>query len=303
MSDYRGLWPVMLTAFHDDGRVDLAGVQALTDFYLDNGSHGLFAVCQSSEMYDLDDDERIAIATAVVQRTDGRVPVVATGTFPGPVDAQAAFVRRMAGTGVDAVIVLPNQLAGGDETEAELKPRLEHLVELTDPVPLGLYECPQPHHRTLSPDLTAWAASTGRFHYMKDTTRVPARIRAKIDAVRDSPLRLFNAAPASALESLRMGAAGLSPVGANLFPELFAWLCDNPADERADWLQRSISIFDGTVRHKYLQSAKRFLATHRDVPIGAFTRVATFPWDDYDELLHAALASAIDDVRHGLELA
>lgn len=308
MRQFRGLWPVMLTAFHDDGRVDLPGVEVLTDFYLDNGSHGLFAVCQSSEMYDLTDDERIAIAETVVKRTDGRVPVVATATFGGPVAQQAAFVQRMAGTGVDAVVVLPNQLSAVDEDESALQPRLEQLVEQTDPVPLGLYECPKPYHRTLSPELTRWAAGTGRFRYIKDTTRVPARIEEKIAAVQGSRLALFNAAPASAQASLRLGAAGVSPVAANLFPELFAWLCDNCQGDHADhpkaaWLQSRITLFDGTVRHKYPQSAKRFLATHRGLSIGAHTRVEEHPWDDYDDLLHATLADELAAVRQELGIA
>ena len=49
----------MLTAFQEDGGLDLAGVDALVDFYLEGGSHGLFAVCQSSEKFFLDDDERL----------------------------------------------------------------------------------------------------------------------------------------------------------------------------------------------------------------------------------------------------
>ena len=40
---------MMLTAFQEDGGLDLAGVDALVDFYLEGGSHGLFAVCQSSD--------------------------------------------------------------------------------------------------------------------------------------------------------------------------------------------------------------------------------------------------------------
>jgi len=36
--EFSGLWPVMLTAFQDDGSLDLPGVDALVDFYLAAGS-------------------------------------------------------------------------------------------------------------------------------------------------------------------------------------------------------------------------------------------------------------------------
>jgi len=90
-----GSWPVMLTPFLEDQSIDWHGVDALTDWYIANGSAGLFAVCLSSEMYQLTDDERTALATRVVRHAAGRVPVVATGTFGGTVEEQARTIVRM----------------------------------------------------------------------------------------------------------------------------------------------------------------------------------------------------------------
>jgi len=299
---FEGLWPVMLTAFGDDGSLDLPGADALVDFYLESGSRGLFAVCQSSEMYDLSDDERIALASRIVRYADGRVPVVATATFGGPIEAQAAMVRRMADTGVGAVIVLPNQLCAEDENEDTLRERLLQLITATEPIPLGLYECPLPYHRVLSPDFVTWVVSTARFRYIKDTSRDPALFGPKIAAVRESGLALFNAAPASALASLRLGAAGLSPVAANLYPDLFAWLCEHAKDRRADWLQVRLAMMEAGVRPKYPQSAKRFLADRCGVRIGHYSRVAQYDWDNYDQLNHAAMATMMHETRAALGL-
>ncbi len=294
---FSGLWPVMLTAFEEDGSLDLPGVDALVDFYLEGGSGGLFAVCQSSEMYELNDDERLTLAARVVARVAGAVPVVATATFGGALDGQAAFVRRMADAGVSAVVLLPNQLCAAEEDEATLWPRLEHMIEATDPVPLGLYECPLPYHRVLSSQLVSRLANTGRFRYIKDTSRDPACIGPKVEAVRGSGLALFNAAPASALASLRLGAAGLSPVAANLYPDLFCWLCDNKDDPRAEWLQARLSMFEAGVRPHYPQSAKRFLATRVGLPIGLRTRVQESDWNGYDQSVQDAMVAMLGDVR------
>ena len=303
MDRFEGLWPVMLTAFRDDGSVDDAGVDALVDFYIDGGSKGLFAVCQSSEMYHLSDDERLALASRVVARADGRVPVVATGTFGGPVDRQAGFVRRMAETGVDAVVALTNQLCPQEAGEPVLRAALEQLVEATDPLPLGLYECPEPHHRLISRRLVAWAAASGRFRYMKDTSRDPALFGPKVVAAAADPgFAMFNAAAASALPSLRLGAAGLSPVAANLVPDLFAWLCAHPTHEKAAWVQRRLTMMDQAVKLKYPQSAKRYLG-RRGLRVGLRTRVGEHPWDGYDELIHDALHQTVSEVRAEVGLA
>ena len=188
-----GLWPVMLNAFHEDGSIDRSGVDALTDWYIDRGSAGLFACCGSTEMFDLDDGERLDVTRRVVKRAGGRVPVVATGTFGGPVEDQAVFVKRMADTGVDAVVVIVCLLADRNEDEEILKRNMERLLELTDPVPLGLYECPTPYHRRLSPGLFGHLGETGRFLYHKDTVCDIDLLRLKIDAARNTRLGVYNA--------------------------------------------------------------------------------------------------------------
>ena len=45
-----GLFPTMITPFNEDGSVDFETLEFLTDWYIQCGSTGLFAVCQSSEM-------------------------------------------------------------------------------------------------------------------------------------------------------------------------------------------------------------------------------------------------------------
>ena len=51
-------------------------------------------------------------------------------------------------------------------------------------------------------------------------------IKAKLDAVKGTNLRIFNANSATLLESLRLGCAGFSGVMANFHPELYAELCE-----------------------------------------------------------------------------
>lgn len=300
---YHGLWPVMLTAFDEDGALDLPGIDALTDFYLQHGASGLFAVCQSSEMFDLADEERLQLAQRVVERVNGRVPVVAVGTFGGPIAWQGQFIRRMADCGVNGVVVLPNQLVKEADDEQPLQAALEQLIEATEQIELGLYECPKPYHRNLSPGLLGWAASTGRFVYMKDTDRAPDRIQPKIEATKGSALRMFNASTISALPSLRMGVAGLSPVAANCYPELFTWLCAHHTDEPAlaDQLAHRLAALDATVKLKYPQSAKRHLY-RRGLPITSRCRVEEHDIDAYDDLLLTSLMVQVDELKQQVGL-
>ena len=292
-----GLWPVMVTPYHDDGAIDWAGVDAVTDWYITAGAGGLFACCLSSEMYHLSADERIALVQRVLDRTAGRVPVVATGNFGGTLEEQIASVQRMSALGVAATVLLPNQLAAQHEPELVLCEALERILDATGDAMLGLYEVPAPYKRIISADTIGWAARTGRFSYLKDTTCEPVAIRTKLAAAQGTPLRLYNAWTGGALESLEAGAAGLSPIAANCYPELFTWLCANyhAHPEKAQRLQRLLRVLEPAVCVQYVASAKRVMGL-RGVPIGTHCRHMALEIDAELIAMHESLIEVIEEV-------
>ena len=112
-----GVWPVMLTPFTDNNQVDYDALGKLVDWYIENGVAGLFADCQSSEMFFLTLEDRVQIARFVKERADGRVSVVASGHISDSISGQAEELNAVAETGVDAVILLTNRLAETGESD------------------------------------------------------------------------------------------------------------------------------------------------------------------------------------------
>lgn len=221
----------MLTPFQESGAVDVPGLDLLTDFYLASGAAGLFANCLSSEMYELTDAERLSITKQIVVRAGGQVPVVATGTFGGPLEQQADFVRRIYDTGVQAVIVITSQLVSAAESDAVLLDRLHRLMDLTSGIPLGMYECPVPYKRLVTSDMLADLLPTGRLVYHKDTSLDADEVSRRLAVAKDYDFALYDAYMVNAVSSLRAGAAGLCCIQGNIFPELITWLCANVHDE------------------------------------------------------------------------
>jgi len=299
-----GVWPVMLTPFAGTGSIDWDGVDRLVDYYIDGGAAGLFTVAQSSEMYELTPEERLALAERVVERSGGRVPVVASGTFGGSIGKQAAYVRRMADTGVAAVVVLSCQLAAAEESDAVWKTNAERLMSLTGDVPLGIYECPAPYKRLLSPEMMGWAARTGRFFFHKDTSCQLSAIRGKIEAVRGTAFRFYNANAATLLDSLQAGGDGFSGIAANYFVDLYVWLCRyyREQPELAQRLQRFLTIAEMTVCHKYPASAKRFRAMD-GLAMGDYCRASRPVFDEEDLLRLRHLHEYVAEWRQELRLA
>src|SRR5687767_10292678 len=138
----KGYIPVMLTPFKDNGAIDFEALTELTEFYLEDGVTGLFANCLSSEMYELNDYEKLNVIRHVVKLVDGLVPVIACGSFGDTISKQAACIKQVNDTGVDAVILITSVLAGQHEPDLVLTQRVFQLIELTGTIKLGLYECP-----------------------------------------------------------------------------------------------------------------------------------------------------------------
>ena len=112
-----GVWPVMLTPFTEENQVDYPALKELVEWYIENGVDGLFAVCQSSEMFKLTLEERVGIAAKVKEFAAGRVPVIASGHISDSLEEQIHELKLIAETGVDAVIMITNRMAAEDESD------------------------------------------------------------------------------------------------------------------------------------------------------------------------------------------
>ena len=265
----------MLTPFKDNGNVDFDSLGKLTEVYLEAGAKGLFANCLSSEMFELTDVERLEVIKHVIKITDGKVPVVATGTFGGPVEAQADFVKKVSDTGTDAVILITGLLAEEEESDAVFNERVFRLLDLTPGVPVGFYECPVPYKRLISPEQLQQFVATGRVIYHKDTSLDLEQIKQKLKLTEGYNFGLYDAYMVHAVESLKAGSAGLSCIQGNYFPELIVWLCDNYNNEELKLEVARVQQFlieNMDVMHNVYPIVSKYFLQKRGLDISTFTR-------------------------------
>jgi 4-hydroxy-tetrahydrodipicolinate synthase len=272
--------PVMITPFKTDSSIDYTALAKLIDFYLASGSKGLFANCLSSEMYHLNNEERIALASFVVKHVKGSVPVVATGSFGNTINEQAEFAKRMYQTGVDAVILITSHFAGKDEDDTVLIRNFQKFLSLTESIPMGTYECPSPYKRIITPQVLEYLLSTDRIVYHKDTCLDLDQIKVKLKMCKGSKLEFYDAHTPNTMYSLDMGARGMSAIAGNFYPEIFAWMCNNIDDpgKRDDvkWLQSELTRVDSIISKGYPVTAKYFLQK-RGVPMELVSRTNKTP--------------------------
>lgn len=279
MENFQGeVYPVMLTPFHDDKSIDFAALRELTEFYISTGSTGLFANCLSSEMFELSEDERIQITETVVKQVNGRQKVVATGTFGYNQDENIEFIKRISDTGIEAVIINSNQLATETESDDVWKLNMENILNSTGNISFGVYECPVPYKRLLSPKLTEWMGSTGRFYFLKETSCDLNQIRPKIAAVKGTSLKIYNANIPTVLDSMQLGVKGIASIASNYYPELISYLAQNfnVIDDKIEKLNTFLTIVDPLIHEYYPFSSKHFLKL-RGMKINTTSRVKNEP--------------------------
>lgn len=288
-----GLWPVMLTPFRTDKSLDLKALDALTDWYLSNGATGLFACCMSSEVFHLTPEERLETARRIVKRA-GKTPVVAAGMPWRRHDEALPFISRMMDTGVDAFIIITNQMAEMDESDAAWKERTEALLAATPGVRMGFYEAPSPYKRLLSVEMMRWAGQTGRFFFQKDVSLDAGVIGERAKSVAGTPLKVFNAHADIMLEAVAAGGHGFSGVCANGYPGLvFAGLKHKSAE-----IQEFIRTHEKTISHKYPTSCK-VLARMAGVPVEPVSRKHEVTFDAAEMERLRALRHAADRLQRG----
>ncbi|MDQ0966069.1 4-hydroxy-tetrahydrodipicolinate synthase [Flavobacterium sp. W4I14] len=271
----KGFIPVMLTPFLSNGNIDYPALTQLTEIYLQAGSSGLFANCLSSEMFELSGKERIQAIKHVIKVVNGAVPVVATGTFGGAISEQADFVKEVSDAGVEAVIAITSLLAEENETDEIFNDRVFDLLDQTDKIPLGFYECPVPYKRVLKPQQLADFVATGRVIYHKDTCLDLSQIKEKLKLTEGKTFGLYDAYIVHAVESLKAGASGLSCIQGNYFPELIVWLCDHYNDEAfKDEVQvvQQFLIDNMDVMHNVYPVVSKYFLQKRGLNISTFTR-------------------------------
>lgn len=102
----KGVYPIVVTPFRDDGAVDHDSLDRLVEHLLAQGAHGLGLFGNASEGYTLMPHERLEMLKRIVRRVNGRVPVVVSSGHTGT-DAAVELSREAADLGASALMVLP----------------------------------------------------------------------------------------------------------------------------------------------------------------------------------------------------
>ena len=164
-----GVFPTMLTPFTDGNKIDYNGVEQILNWYSKKKTDGIFAICQSSEIFYLSFEERYELLKFITAHAPKGMSIVASGNTADDIDRQIYEANKFIELGIDAYVFISNRLARQDEDDSVFLKNTDRVIKEIPETALGIYECPYPYKRVLSPAVMKELASTGVFRFLKDT--------------------------------------------------------------------------------------------------------------------------------------
>ena len=164
-----GIYPTMITPYTTDNKVDYNAVEQLLAWYAERNVNGIFAICQSSEIFFLSFEERLELLKFIMAHKPANTAIVASGNVANDLDRQIYEAKAFTDTGIDAYVFISNRFASPDDSDDVLLKNMEYAADALPEISLGVYECPYPYKRLLTPYVLKKMAETGRYRFLKDT--------------------------------------------------------------------------------------------------------------------------------------
>lgn len=222
----QGVFPILVTPFDEQGRIDEESLRRLIDFDINAGVHGL-GVALGSEVFKLSEAERDQVIRTVVDQVRQRVPVVINTGAPGT-DLAVFYSRRAEELGADAVMVIPPSFMPAGPAEV-----LEYYQAISDAVSIPIF-MQDVASASISAGLARQIAENcPRVRYIKVESPPVASKVADMVAQAGDRLTIFGGAGGGYfIEELRRGSLGTMPFCSQ--PEAFVqvWNLMRSGDER-----------------------------------------------------------------------
>jgi 4-hydroxy-tetrahydrodipicolinate synthase len=212
-----GIMPALVTPFADDGRtVDEDKLRMLVEHCLGLGVHGVVPCGTTGEFVNLTTEEKKRVIKIVVDKVNGRVPVIAGTGASGTQEAveMTKYAKDVGATA--ALVVTPYYLRPADRGIYEHYQTIANEVDL----PIILYNIPQCTGLELPWQMVEDLAQIPNIVGVKDSSGQLKFILAVLEKVRDR-LNVLCGHDEVVVAGLAAGCSGAILASANVIPDVW----------------------------------------------------------------------------------
>lgn len=213
-AEIRGSLPAMVTPFKD-GEIDEAGLRALVDWHVAEGSHGLVPCGTTGESPTLSHAEHERVVEIVIDQAAGRVPVIA-GAGSNNTNEAISLMRHAERAGADAALVVTPYY--NKPTQEGLYRHFKALNDCCD-LPIIIYNIPSRSVIDMTPETMGRLAELKNIVGVKDATGDVTRVSHQRATCGHDFIQLTGE-DASALGHSAHGGTGCISVTGNVAPRL-----------------------------------------------------------------------------------
>jgi len=209
-----GIIPAMITPLDQQEQINEAAIRSLVNRFVSAGVHGLFCLGTNGEFFTLTNDEKLRVASIVIEEAAGRLPVyVGAGCTSTAETIQ--LTKQLEAAGADALsIITPYFLS---YTQQELLVHYQSIAAATE-LPIVLYNIPARTSNALQPKTVAKLAAIPNIVGIKDSSGSFDTILQYIEQTPDS-FSVLAGTDSLILSTLMAGGRGAIASTANIFPE------------------------------------------------------------------------------------
>lgn len=217
---FQGSMVALVTPMADDGRLDLAALDALVEWHLSQGTDAIVAIGTTGEASTLEGDEQFEVVARCVRAAKGRIPVIAGATSNSTAHA-VQLSRRAEAVGADAVLSAAPYY--NKPMQEGLYRHFKAVAEAVS-IPVLLYNVPSRSVADILPETVERLAKLPNVKGIKEATgdlKRAAEIRRRCGA----EFLLISGDDATAREFMLQGGQGVISVTANVAPKLMHDMC------------------------------------------------------------------------------
>lgn len=266
--EFKGIFPAMLTPLDSDQKVNEKVLREITNYFIEAGVHGLFALGTNGEFHLFSEEEKLNIAKIIIDEAKGRVPVM-IGTGGNGTAEVIELSKKMEALGADALSVITPYFV--TPSQEDLAAHYEKIAEAVS-IPVLLYNIPGKTGMTIEPETVARLAKVKNIAGIKDSSGKFENIEQYINVTKEEDFSVLAGTDSLILKTLMAGGVGAIAATANMLPKTVVAIYNNWLNgniEEAQKAQEELQPLRDTFLLGSIPSALKKAVELKGIPVGA----------------------------------